>query len=219
VRNISDAQHELWEESFSEMPDMFGEEPSYPARQAADLFKKEYKVKVLELGGGQGRDTLFFAQSGFRVHVVDYSNNGIRAITRRAQSLSLSNSIVATRHDVRKPLPFDDGSFNACYSHMLYSMALTTLQLESLSEEVRRVLKPKGLNVYTVRTTTDQHYGNGIHRGEDMYENDGFTVHFFSKEKVQLLAKGYQIISIDEFEEGELPRKLFLVTLRKNKLE
>ena len=96
-------------------------------------------------------------------------------------------------------------------------MALTTLQLESLSEEVRRVLKPKGLNVYTVRTTTDQHYGKGIHRGEDMYENDRFIVHFFNKEKVQRLAKGYQIISIDEFEEGELPRKLFLVTLRKEK--
>ncbi len=96
-------------------------------------------------------------------------------------------------------------------------MTLTTLQLESLSQEVRRVLKPQGLNVYTVRTTTDQHYGQGIHRGEGMYENDRFIVHFFNKEKVQRLAKGYQIISIDEFEEGELPRKLFLVTFRKEK--
>ncbi len=74
VVNVSDAQHELWEESFSETSDMFGEAPSYPARQAADLFKKENKIKILELGGGQGRDTLFFAQNGFRVHVVDYSN-------------------------------------------------------------------------------------------------------------------------------------------------
>jgi len=30
------------------------------------------------------------------------------------------------------------------------------------------------------------------------------------------LAKGYDIVSIDEFEEGELPRKLFLVMLRKS---
>jgi len=32
---------------------------------------------------------------------------------------------------------------------------------------------------------------------------------------VEHLAKGYTIVSVDEFEEGELPRKLFRVTLRK----
>lgn len=43
----------------------------------------------------------------------------------------------------------------------------------------------------------------------------GFIVHFFRREKVELLAEGYEIVSIDEFEEGSLPRKLFRVTLRK----
>jgi hypothetical protein len=32
---------------------------------------------------------------------------------------------------------------------------------------------------------------------------------------VERLAKGYEIVGIDEFEEGDLPRKLFRVTLRK----
>ena len=48
-----------------------------------------------------------------------------------------------------------------------------------------------------------------------MYECGGFIVHFFSREKVERLAEGFEIASVDEFEEGELPRKLFLVTLRK----
>ena len=77
------------------------------------------------------------------------------------------------------------------------------------------VLKPRGVNIYTVRNTHDPDYGTGIHRGEDMYEVGGFVVHFFSREKVMHLAKGYDIVSIDEFEEGRLPRKLFRVTLRK----
>jgi hypothetical protein len=94
-------------------------------------------------------------------------------------------------------------------------MALTTSELEFLSQEVRRVLRPNGLHVYTVRHTKDPHYGKGIHRGEDMYEYGGFIVHFFSRDKVERLAKGYEIVGIDEFEEGELPRKLFRVTLRK----
>lgn len=114
------------------------------------------------------------------------------------------------------PLPFDDASFDACYSHMLYCMALGTPELERLSLEVCRVLKPGGLNVYTVRHTGDPQYGTGIARGEDMYEiSGGFIVHFFSRGKVEHLARGFEILSIDEFEEGTLPRKLFRVTLRK----
>jgi hypothetical protein len=66
-----------------------------------------------------------------------------------------------------------------------------------------------------VRHTGDPDYGTGIHRTEDLYEVGGFVVHFFSKEKVMHLAKGYELIKVDEFEEGKLPRKLFRVTLRK----
>ncbi|MEW5921019.1 MAG: hypothetical protein AB1796_08800 [Bacillota bacterium] len=49
-----------------------------------------------------------------------------------------------------------------------------------------------------------------------MYETGGFIVHFFNKEKIFKLAQGYEVIGIDEFEEGGLPRKLFQVIYRKN---
>jgi len=36
-----------------------------------------------------------------------------------------------------------------------------------------------------------------------MYEiSGGFIVHFFSRDKVEHLARGFEIVSIDEFEEG-----------------
>ncbi|MGZ3594885.1 MAG: class I SAM-dependent methyltransferase, partial [Syntrophales bacterium] len=127
----------------------------------------------------------------------------------------LAGCITAIQHDVRVALPFVDESMDGCYSHMLYCMALTTPQLEFLSREVRRILRPKGLHIYTVRHVKDPHFGKGIHRGNDMYEVGGFIVHFFSRAMVEHLAEGFEIVSIDEFEEGELPRKLFLVTLRK----
>ena len=48
-----------------------------------------------------------------------------------------------------------------------------------------------------------------------MYEiAGGFIVHFFSKEKVEQLAKGYKSYETEEFEEGELPRKLYMVTMQ-----
>jgi SAM-dependent methyltransferase len=210
-----DAQSEHWERTLAEHPDMYGVEPSWPARKAADIFIREGITKVLELGGGQGRDTIFFARSGLQVHVLEYTEVGVKAISKKAQEVDLAGRIVAMRHDVRKPLPFGDKSFDACYSHMLFCMALATPELERLFSEVRRVLKPGGLNIYTVRHIRDPHYGTGIHRGENMYEVGGFIVHFFSKQKVETLARGYHLVDTEEFEEGELPRRLLRVTLRK----
>ncbi len=211
------AQQEHWERMLTANAEMFGTEPSFPARRAAQLFKKEGARTILELGAGQGRDTLFFAREGFQILALDYSREGVETIRTKSGAVGLSQSITALRHDVRQPLPFGDGLFDGCYSHMLYCMALTTRELEFLSQQVWRVLKPGGLNIYTARTTTDAHYGTGTHRGEDMWETGGFIVHFFSREKIEHLAKGYEIVGIEEFEEGDLPRKLFMVTQRKGK--
>jgi len=208
-------QREHWEHTFLETNNMFGDEPSDPAKTASDIFKEEGKSTILELGAGQGRDTIFFARLGFRVHAVDYSETGLKTIQEKADLLGISQSVTVSRHDVRQAFPFVDESFDACYSHMLFCMALTTTELEFLAQEILRILKPGGLLIYTVRHTGDPHYGKRIHRGEGMYEVNSFIVHFFSKGKVEHLAKGYDILSIDEFEEGHLPRKLFRVSLRK----
>ncbi|HOD35023.1 MAG TPA: class I SAM-dependent methyltransferase [Syntrophales bacterium] len=217
LKRILDAQQEHWERAFSEEADFFGDEPSKPARSAARLFSKAGFRRILELGVGQGRDTLFFASRGFQTTAIDYSRKGLEDIKKKASGLGLSGLIRTDHHDIREPLPFDDETFDACFSHMLYCMALSTAELESLSREIGRVLRPGGLNVYTVRHKGDALFGKGIHRGEDMYETGGFIVHFFDGEKVKHLSAGYEIIGVDEFEEGELPRKLFMVTLKKNR--
>ena len=214
-KNLLNEQNPHWEKTYTSTPEMFGEEPSEPAKKAAELFRKEGAIQVLELGAGQGRDTLFFARNGLQVHALDYSEPGVITIQEKAQAGGFSQSVSALRHDVRQRLPFEDNTFDACYSHMLFCMALTTADLEFLSYEVKRVLKPGGICTYTVRHTSDPHYGTGIHRGEDMYEVGGFIVHFFSRDKVEQLAKGYEVVDITEFEVGPLPRKLFRVTLKK----
>ena len=215
-QKILDDQKKQWQDTFFEMPEMFGSEASTFAHKAAALFKREDRTKILELGCGQGRDTMHFARNGLKVYALDYSTQGLAAIDKKARELRVSRRIVTKVHDVRTPLPFADETFDACYSHMLYCMALKTSELEFLSDEIRRVLKPAGLNLYTVRNTTDPYYRTGIHRGEDLWEIDGgFIVRFFCRKKVEQLAKGYEIVEIEAFEEGELLKKLYAVTLRK----
>jgi SAM-dependent methyltransferase len=215
MTNNLDGQQSQWETAFSEDTEMFGGSPSEPAKRAVEFFKVNGVRQIIELGGGQGRDTIYFAKSGFNVSVLEYTDTGIESIKAKANSAGVPNLIHAIKHDVRRPLPFHAETFDACFSHMLYCMAFTTQELQSLSEEIRRVLKPGGFNIYTGRNTSDAHYGVGIPRGEDMYEVNGFIVHYLSREKISMLAKGYSVVGIAEFEEGELPRKLCEVTYKK----
>ena len=214
-KEILDKQAQHWENTFITRPETFGVTPSAAAIKAAKTFNKEGITNILELGAGQGRDALFFAQKGFHIQVLDYSQTGVDNIIKKAKTLGVDKLITGKIHDVRDPLPFTDEKFGGCFSHMLYCMALTTKELQFLSDEILRVLKNGGVNIYTVRHTGDGDYKNGIHRGEDLYENDGFIVHFFSKEKVKQLSNGFDIVNIENFEEGKFPRKLFRVTLKK----
>ena len=214
-KKILDQQAQHWENYYITNPETFGVSPSTAAIKAAETFNKEGITNILELGAGQGRDALFFAQKGFHIQVLDYSQTGVDKIIKKAKTLGVDKLITGKIHDVRNPFPFTNEKFGGCFSHMLYCMALTTKELQFLSDEILRVLKNGGVNIYTVRHTGDGDYKNGIHRGEDLYENDGFIVHFFSKEKVKQLSNGFDIVNIENFEEGKFPRKLFRVTLKK----
>jgi SAM-dependent methyltransferase len=214
-KEILGNQEVHWNQKFTQNMDMFGTEPSNPAKKTLEVYQSEKASRILELGAGQGRDTIYFAKNDLQVDVLDYSPEGVNAILQKAETAKLAKMVSAQCHDVRKPLPYKDQSFDGCYSHMLFCMAFSTQELEQLCEEVRRVLKPGGLCIYTVRHTGDADYQNGVHRGEDLWESGGFIVHFFDRQKVQHLAKGFEIVDIEEFEEGKLPRKLFRVTLRK----
>ena len=213
---VLNQQSQHWEKNFSSKPEMFGLDPSEPAKKSLKLFQEKKINKIVELGAGLGRDTIFFAKNSIHVNALDYSGSGIKIINEKAEKQNLSKYISTKIFDVRKKLPFEDNSIEACFSHMLYCMALTLNELENLNNEIYRILKPNGINIYTVRHTNDGDYKKGIHRGEELYENDGFIVHFFSKEKVNSLLNGFQNLKLENFEEGKFPRKLFFVCNKKN---
>ena len=215
-KEILNQQSQHWETIFSNKPEMFGLDPSYPAKKALDIFRENKLSNVIELGAGLGRDSIYLGKNSINLTALDYSENGLKILDQKIKNENLSSSISTLKFDIRDNLPFENNSIDACYSHMLYCMAFTFDELIKLNNEIKRVLKPGGLNIYTARNTDDGDYKKGTHRGEDLYEIDGFIIHFFSKKTIHNLMKGYTNLSIEYFEEGSFPRKLFFVCNKKN---
>ena len=206
-----DQQSQHWEVNFSNKPEMFGLSQSIAAEKALKFFKKNKINKIIEFGAGLGRDSVYFAKNLIHTTALDYSPAGIDIIEQKIKKNNLTKYLSTKLFDIRKKLPFEDNSIEACYSHMLYCMALSNHDLKNLNNEILRILKPGGINIYTVRHIKDGDYKNGLPIGEDLYENDGFIVHYFSKEKINSLLKGFTNTSLENFEEGSFPRKLFYV--------
>ncbi|KIZ19182.1 class I SAM-dependent methyltransferase [Streptomyces natalensis] len=205
-------QREQWQRTYAAHPGMYGERPSAPAVHAAEVFHTRGAADVLELGAGHGRDALYFAREGFAVRATDFSATGLRQLREAARAQDIAARVTTAVHDVRDPLPLPGASVDAVFAHMLLCMALSTGEIHALVREVRRVLRPGGTFVYTVRHTADAHFRAGIPRGDGIFEHGGFAVHFFDRALVEALAEGWRLDEVHAFEEGELPRRLWRVT-------
>jgi SAM-dependent methyltransferase len=209
---MSREQHQHWEQTYQSHPEMYGRLPSEAAVYAGEIFRTSGARDVLELGAGHGRDTLYLAHRGFRVTATDFSAVALDQLRAAAAAGGLGDRVRTVNHDAREPIPLPDRSVDAVFAHMLLCMALSTKQILALTGEVRRVLRPAGTFVYTVRHVGDEHYGAGIALGDDIYEHGGFAVHFFPRSLVDAVAEGWTLDEVHPFEEGELPRRLWRIT-------
>ncbi|MFB7149486.1 MULTISPECIES: class I SAM-dependent methyltransferase [Streptomyces] len=175
-QGLGDVQRAHWQQTYGRHPGMYGEEPSDPAIHAAAVFGAAGARKVLELGAGHGRDALYFARQGFSVSATDFSLAGLEQLREAAAAQNVAGRVTTAVHDVRDPLPLADASVDAVFAHMLLCMALSTQEIHALVAEVRRVLRPGGVFVYTVRHTGDSHYRAGTGHGDDIWEHGGFAV-------------------------------------------
>ena len=208
-------QEEYWETNYTNKPKMFGLTPSFAAEEALKVFEKNNISNIVELGAGLGRDTIFFAKNNIKVEALDYSKTAVMSIKKKIEEFNLSKFVSAKVFDVRKKLPFKNNSIQGIFSHMLYCMALKNLEVKNLNNEILRVLEKGGINIYTVRNFEDGDYKNGVHIEDESYQNDGFIINFFSKKKIEDLLVGFSNMKIDRFNEGDFPRKLFIVQNQK----
>jgi SAM-dependent methyltransferase len=203
----------IWNKVYSNDSSFFGDEPSKFALICYKEFVKHKVQKVMELGCGQGRDSLFFALKGLEVYAIDSSKVAIENLRIKAKGLNLD--IKLKNIDVVKGLPFLNKHFDAVYSHMFYNMGFTDDELKFLFNESNRVLKNKGLLSFSVRSDKDIIYRKGTKIAENIYDINSFKIRFFTKQDLKFFVNdNFKIQSI--MEDYEEPASLYFVICYKN---
>ena len=94
-----------FDDSYDKKPELF----VHPYKELQDYFSR-YPIKgtLLDLGCGQGRDSLFLASIGYQVTAVDSSKVGVKQMINKAQSQELKiDGITANFLDHKVEEKFD----------------------------------------------------------------------------------------------------------------
>jgi ubiquinone/menaquinone biosynthesis C-methylase UbiE len=156
------------------------------------------KSNMLELGCGEGNDSIFFAEKGHVITSTDFSDVVIEQNKKQLQHANLRFEV----QDTSKKFNYSDGQFDAIYARLSlhYFPNETTI---AIFDEMRRVLKPSGNLYFMCKSVDDLIYGQGIELEKDMYELNGHVRHFFSEDyaKQLLTEASFDITSIIKGEE------------------
>ena len=198
----------IWDKVYSSDSAFFGENPSDFAQMYYEEFNKLRVNRLLELGCGQGRDTIFFATNGLDVHAIDSSKVAIENIYQKIREKKISLNL---RHfQATRDLPFGNSYFDAIYLHMFYNMRFTDEELKSLFIESSRVLRNNGLFYFSVRSETDVLYNKGKKIDSNIYEINAFQIRFFNIPQIKSFLRNYFEIK-NIIEADEEPVSLYLV--------
>jgi|SRR6267143_2632644 len=187
----------------------------------ANDLKREGTKRVLDLGCGAGRHSVFLGKEGFQIVALDISETALKILEARLKSASIDN-VTLVNHEMWE-LPFIDDYFDGVIcTNVLHHGKL--VQIKQATREVHRVMKGGASAFVVALSTTDFRRGNGQRLEQNTFvftegEERGIIHHFFPRRELESCLGKFEIISFEErlipVEEGG-NRAHFLVRLRKS---
>ncbi len=148
---------------------------------------------MLELGCGNGWDTVDLLSAGCKVVAMDISRENLTECAAFASGAKL------LQVDISKPLPFVSESVPviiASLSLHYFSWAVTM----QISSELRRCIQSGGLLLARFNSVNDRHYGSTstLEIEPNFYNVGTSTKRFFDENDVRLFLSGWDIQFLEE---------------------
>ena len=180
-------------------------EASRPKRSIPDLFLLQYlpiipRGVALDLGAGNGRNSLFLAEHGFEVDAFDHDAESVAELMRAVQERNLPVRAIRNELTTLTILP-------KRYSLAVIAWVLMFLrrgERDGLVKMAIRGLLPGGFIYLGVFSTTDPGYALCKEKFDEIEERTFFvpkrkmTMHYFLPKEVKELAKGLELIAFKE---------------------
>jgi ubiquinone/menaquinone biosynthesis C-methylase UbiE len=144
-------------------------------------------LKILDIGFGGGRHVKLFAEQGFDVSGVDFSEEAVIQARKMLKGFNLTAEL--QQGDMTN-LPYEDSLFDGIVSFGVFYYTDSAGMKKAISE-LYRVLKKNGRALVQTRTTDDYRFGKGRETGRNTFVLDtdetnegGMTIHFLTREDV-----------------------------------
>ena len=185
-----------WSDMYSR-PNVFGTGPTKLAKMANDLIHDNSIKNILEIGCGQGRDCIFFAEKGYSVETFDISENAIRFVNKTKESFNLKN-LNAIVHDVTEPFSYPNIFFDFVYSNLALQF-FNIDSLEKIFNNIYQVMKEESTILFSTKKKGDKYYDFGTKISEDAYEYKGITRYFYDKSILEhMFEQQFEILYFDD---------------------
>lgn len=175
---------------------VFGTGETKLARYAQELLKNYSVENMLEIGCGQGRDSIFFAQLGYKIKSFDISHNAIEFVSELKKKHELKN-LEAKSHDARIPYDYPDEHFDFIYSNLALQF-FDVIELRTIFRNVSKVIKKDAPFFFSSKKIGDKYHNTGTKINDYAYSFKGVIRYFYDEQTwSDILSEYFDVIKID----------------------
>ncbi len=150
--------------------------------------------RALDLGAGDGRNSLYLARTGFDVTAVDMSRVGLKKLVNMARKSGIDDRIAAVAGDVRY-MNYPTDAYHLVAAVTIFDH-LPQNDIEPLFERITGSIKPGGVLFVKSHTVDDPGFRDG---GQPASELSGMIRHYFDNGELHEIVDGaLEILSYDE---------------------